>query len=180
MDPQYQAALRHALRLLARKGYFENALREKLRARCPDPDAVEKVIDKLKSLNYLNDLHLAAGLARGWREERDLLLAASLARGWREERSWGRHRVVHELMRRGLSKDAAEASIQPLFAEQTEAGALARAVAKWQRSHGPAKSAADRKKLADYLARRGFDFADIRRQVPRIDTDGEDEPYDWQ
>ena len=164
MDPQYQAALRHALRLLARKGYFENALREKLRARCPDPDAVEKVIDKLRSLNYLNDLHLAAGLARGWREER----------------SWGRHRIVHELVRRGLAKDAAEASIQPLFAEQTEAGALAKAAAKWQRQHGPAKSAADRKKLADYLARRGFDFADIRRHVPRIDTDGEDEPYDWQ
>jgi regulatory protein len=164
MEPQFQRALRHAIRLLARKGYFENALRDKIRTRCPDEVIVEKVIDKLKSLNYLNDL----------------LLAADLTRTWLSERLWGRRRILHELTRRGLARETAEACVDRILDEHPESEPLAKASAKWRRLHGPVKTQADRKKLADYLARQGFDFADIREHLPPVTPDREDEPYDWQ
>ena len=80
----------------------------------------------------------------------------------------------------GQGREAAERCVAQILVEKPEVKSPARVVTKWLRLHGPVRTAADRRKLADYLARQGFDFAEIREHLPRVSPDGEDEPYDWQ
>jgi len=120
MPPDDTRLLQYAVRLLARRGYPEKALRERLLRRSADAAAVEKVIDKLKALNYLNDFHWA-GLC---------------ARAWAVERHWGPHRILHELVGRGVDAATAERVLAATLAEHPEAEVLEQAVAKWQRLAG--------------------------------------------
>jgi SOS response regulatory protein OraA/RecX len=162
MAPDDTRLLQYAVRLLARKGYPEKALRERLLRRSPDPAAVEKVIDKLKGLNYLNDFHWA-GLC---------------ARAWAAERHWGPHRIRHELAARGVDAAVAEAALAGALAEHPEPDILESAVARWLRVSGPPRSLQDLKRLESFLARRGFTFERIRERLAEIHLPAEDDTYD--
>lgn len=162
MPPDDTRLLQYAVRLLARRGYPEKALRERLLRRSADAAAVEKVIDKLKALNYLNDFHWA-GLC---------------ARAWVVERHWGPHRIRHELVERGVDAATAERVLAATMAEHPEPEVLEQAVAKWQRLDGPPRRVADLKRLETYLARRGFGFDRIRERLAEIELPAEDDTDD--
>ena len=153
------APLNYALRLLARKAYSEKALQGKLSSRFPDPAAVHKTMDKLRSMNYLNDPRLAAELARS----RIL------------DHRWGPRRVKQGLVFRHLLPAGIVAeAIQAALAEQGEAETLNQAVNKWVRSHGEIMDIRDLLRLNNFLLRQGFNPDQIRHRLAEFRLRNED------
>ena len=154
--------LQYAGRLLSRKAYSEHALRQKLTGRFgPDP-AIENVIDKLKALNYLNDLQLAADLAAGWAGRK----------------GWGSRRIRHELQSRGYAGEAVEAAAARADAEHEPGQRLEEAVAKWLRIHGAPGRLGDLKRLENYLLRQGFEPHLIGKRISAISILPEENEHD--
>lgn len=81
----YEEAMAYALRLLAARAYSEKRLGEKLAARFPE-EAVERVLERLKAMGYLDDRAFARSFVETHRKYGPLKLKALLrARGVPEE-----------------------------------------------------------------------------------------------
>lgn len=153
------APLNYALRLLARKAYSEKAMREKLLSRFPEPAIVNKTMDKLRSMNYLNDPRLAVELARS------RLL----------DHHWGPRRARQELVFRHLLPAGIVAeAIQTALTEQDEEEILNQAVKKWLRSHGEIMDIRDLLRLNNFLLRQGFNPERIRSRLAEFRLRNED------
>ena len=70
-----------------------------------------------------------------------------------------------ELYKRGLAHDLIEQVLSEVYQEFPEEELAADLVAKWRRSMNDAITESDVMKLAQSLARKGFDWNNIRRQV---------------
>ncbi len=151
MESPEKALLHYAVRLLARKSYSVQSMRRKLERRQGAGPAVEKVIDKLAGLNYLNDFRFAVMYARS------RLL----------ERQWGPRRITHELVSQGVAEETAERALDEILTSHPERQIFDSAVAKWHRTHGPVRDLKELKRLNDYLIRQGFSLALIRETVTR-------------
>lgn len=149
MGPDDPAVLRKALRLLAIQGRSEAEMRRRLSA-VGDPAAVEKVVDKLRSLKYLDDAELARALA-----EKHLVRALH-----------GPCRTRLEMERAGLPPDLVQSAIDATLEEHPARELLARAVHKEARGFPEGvPDPRDRRRLFDRLARRGFDPETIREAI---------------
>lgn len=128
-------ALRRAAALLASRDLSRRELTDHLTRKGVSPEDAEAAADRMAELGVLNDAACAAAWVR---------------RG--VERGWGPRRVEAELFHRGIDRDTQREAMASV--EDWTAVALS-----WLRRRGedPADPAA-RKKLADGLARRGFDW----------------------
>jgi len=154
--------LQYAGRLLSRKAYSEHALRQKLERRFGAGPAIEIVIDKLKALNYLNDLQLAADLAAGWAGRK----------------GWGTRRIRHELQSRGYPGEAVQTAASRADAESEPRQRLEEVLAKWVRIHGTPVRLSELKKLENHLLRQGFEAHLIGERISAIPISFEDTEHD--
>ncbi|HYE59199.1 MAG TPA: regulatory protein RecX, partial [Rhodothermales bacterium] len=118
-----------------------------------------------------------------WLDGRGLLDDAAYAEQYAESRrlgqGYGPERVRQELRRRGVDGETAARAVEQRYAEdETLAMALSQAERRWPslaREPDPRKR---RKKLFDFLVRRGFSFDTARRAVETVSGaetgDGED------
>lgn len=140
-DPQERRVLQAAVRLLAAKAYTRKSLSERLTARFPDEGAIiEKVVDLLAGLGYIDDFAYAVGFARS------RLL----------ERGWGARRVERQLEAAGVPENLAARVVADVLAERPEAGLLADAADRWVERNGPPANLKGLRRLGDYLIRQGF------------------------
>jgi regulatory protein len=159
METQFRAALQYAVRLLSRKSYTELELRRKLDKRFPQSPANEQVIGRCRELNFLDDGQYARFFAR------NRII----------ERLWGPHRVLFELEQRGVPPALAQAAVDDVWQETSEAEVLEQAVGKWLKVHGRVRRLQDLARLRNYLLRQGFNSADIRERLNRIKIDDRNE-----
>ena len=149
LTPREREVLRYALRLLGIRARSEGEMRKRLLAR-GETDIVEKIIDKLNSMKYLDDADLARNLA-----ERHLLRALH-----------GPYRARQEMERDGIPSDLVQSAIDRVLEEHPEDELLARAMAKelkvMREQDFPA---AECRKLFDRLARRGYELERIREAI---------------
>lgn len=135
-----------ALRLLGRRDYSTEELREKLLAKDHPPDAVQTTIDGLTADGLLDDRRVALGHVR----------TASQVKGR------GRLRIIRELEARGVPSATIRDALETLPAED-ERAALERVLA---RSRLPARpAAADQRRLFARLMRRGYSADLIARAL---------------
>jgi regulatory protein len=137
------AAYDVALRLLARREHSARELQQKLAARGVDGGASREAIDKLQGQHYQDDGRFA-----------EMLVRSRVAQGY------GPQRIRAELKTHGL----ADARIRELL-EAAEVDWDASARDQLRRHYG-AKAAADhaeRARRAQFLLRRGFAAATVRR-----------------
>ncbi len=142
-----------ALRMLERRSRTAAELRQRLGRRGHAPAAVDATIARLATVGLLDDEAYARQFAR-------TRLAAGRAAPSRLER---------ELVRRGLDRQTAAAALQDVLTEDAVdvAAILDEAVRRRMAMLAKLDAATRRRRLFAYLARRGFDAADIRSAIER-------------
>lgn len=151
---QEKQAMVTSLRLLAATPKSRKALEEKLKERGYAIEIVEKVLGKLERQGILNDSSFAQSVMQ------TLLI----------HRPSGRKRISYELKKRGIGQALVEQLMEKYPAREEREKAIELASNKWDRWENLEK-AKRRKKLYDFLVRRGFDFALSREAVEWVERD---------
>ncbi len=156
----YEKTLARAFRLLAARPRSEAVLRERLLEKAwAETAVVDRVINRLKELGYLNDEQFAASYAAS------KLTAKPL----------GRTRLRRDLHRKKISSQAAEQALDEVYAEHSEEELIDTAIAKRIRLKGRPQTREETKKLFDYLLRLGFGYDLVIRKVKAVGRTDEDE-----
>lgn len=149
-----------ALSLLATRARGRRELSDRLRAKGYGPDAVDHAMAEAERLGLLDDVAFAAS----WVRDR--------LRG----RPRGTHALVAELGRKGIDREVARSAVSRVLDERGthDSELCIQAAEKWRRTRGGRTDSADieerrrvERRLAAYLARRGFSTADIRAAMER-------------
>ncbi len=143
-----QRCLNAALRLIAYRPRSEKEVRQRLQRHGFDGEYLEKSIAKLKEQGLIDDI----AFARFWKENRETFSPRS------------RRMTKLELKRKGLSNDI----IEQVIGEIDEGESAYRAAAKRATRLSKIDYQDFRKRLGDYLGRRGFNYSIINEITERI------------
>ena len=138
---QYKRARERALRLLALRSRSRAELRKKLAERDFTKSAIERVLENLGELGYLDDEAFAVNRARH--------LAVN--------RLYGNRKIEEQLREKGIDREAARAVIHEVREEFPEMEGIARSAAK--KLHGRGIGGLDKKErlaLARTLQGKGY------------------------
>lgn len=151
-DP-LRSLMHRAGALLARRAYSRGQLRDKL-APHADPPQIEAALDRLQQLNLLNDADYAYNSAVRWIKQE----------------GWGAYKVRHRLLLRQIPEHTAEAAIERVRQEISDARALADYLDRRERTQPLPEDRKGIHKLIMSLRRRGFPEEAIwnvlRRRIP--------------
>ena len=144
----------YALDLLSARAYTTRNLRRKLTQKEYDPAEVEATVDRLVAAGLLDDAKFAREFAR-----QKLTTGGSSVR-----------RVQRALAVRGISPDLARAATDTVIEEEEVdiEQSIEAAAKKKVASMGDLDRDVKRRRLFAFLARRGFEIADIKRTVDRL------------
>lgn len=144
-----EAAYQRALMLLSYRARSEHEVRQKLAEKGFEPPVVDEVIERLKGERFIGD----AEFARLWTENRS------------QFRPRSRRMLRYELKIKGVSEEHIEKALETADDE----GALAyQAGVRYARRLAGADQELFRKRLAGFLARRGFSYGTIAPVIRRI------------
>ena len=142
------AAMAAALRLLSFRPRSEAELRQRLARRGTHPVLVDESIDRLRHSGLVDD----EAFARSWVESRDQVSPRS------------RRLLAAELRGKGVARQI----VQESLADLDEEDAAYRAAARRARSLATLPYADFRRRLGDFLLRRGFGYETVRSTVTRL------------
>lgn len=142
-------ALSAALAFLAYRPRSEREVRDRLRQKGYPPEAIAAAVEKLQGWRYLDD----ADFARRWVENRET------------HQPRGRRLLEQELRRKGIDRDTARETVEDAGIDE-RAAALELARDRLRRLSG-GDPATNRRRLADFLARRGYGWDVVR---PTLDA----------
>ncbi|TAN42939.1 MAG: regulatory protein RecX [Nitrospirae bacterium] len=148
-------AKKYALRLLSYRGRSERELTEKLRTRGFGPDVIVSTLEYLKRAGFVDDA----------------LLAESLKRQAYENKLYGYGGAKLFLAQRGLSKEVIEAALD--YDETVELEKVYKLVARKKGTAGKSQTVQDRRRLWNFLARRGYSPETIKKAMRSQDIDEE-------
>jgi regulatory protein len=144
-----------ALRLLTRRDYGTQELRQRLLAKGFPAEAVEAAVARGIELGYLDDARHVEQLSRS-------LLATGRAAG---------PRLLLELRRRGLPEELIHAAVSAGRAAGVEDQALRTLIARrFPTFNFSAADDRERRRVVSYLQRRGFPFDRILNELKRTDS----------
>ncbi len=143
-----------ALHYLAYRPRTEHEVRQKLLRSDYAEDVVESVIARLHELRYLDDATYA----------HDYVRSRFASRGY------GPRRLQTELRRRGVRPALIEAALDEFIgADDALDAARTHAAKRWPRLAKEEDPFKRRKKLTDFLLRRGFGYDTVRRVVEELE-----------
>ena len=145
-EEQLRQAKLKALRLLERMDRTEAQLREKLLQAEFDPEMVEKAIAYVKSFGYINDEAYIENFIQSKRETKS------------------RKEIYALLLGKGVSSEQIDLVFEQCYEKNTEQEAISRLIRKRNVDILHA-SEQELHKLYGYLARKGFQYDDIRQVI---------------
>lgn len=151
-EGQEKQAWVSALRFLTATPKSRRGLKQKLEERGFAREIVEKILGRLEEEKLLDDR----------------LLAQSLFQSFSNCRPSGRQRIRFEMEKRGIGEGLIEELLQKYSPEEEREKALELARDKWGRWQR-FDTKKRRKKLYDFLVRRGFDFTVSREVVAKVE-----------
>jgi len=148
-----EGAHRAALRAVARRAHARFDLRRRLLQKQHPPAAVDGALERLAWQGLLDDVQFARDYA-----------GAKAARGR------GPSRLVRDLLAQGVERRVAEEAVRAALADDgADPGAAVRAVAeKRARQLAGLPAPVRKRRLAAFLARRGFQGAEVRAIVEAL------------
>lgn len=142
-----------ALNFLSYKARTEREIRSKLARSGFSESVADAVVERLYALHYLDD----AAYAR------------SFVAGRFRSRGYGPARIRGDLMRRGVDRNMIEEALgEVLQPDETLEAAREQAEKRWARLTSEPDLQKRRKKLSDYLLRRGFSYDTVRAVVESV------------
>ncbi|MFQ5707378.1 MAG: RecX family transcriptional regulator [bacterium] len=154
LKEEKKGAKNKAFRYLAGRAHSEKELRDKLRLKGFSKPIVEEVLAELKVLKFIDDS----------------AFAASYVRSRMINRPCGETLLRHELWQKGVSEEIAKSAVKAFFSEHNQVE-VARALAEKLRPRYSRLDATKRKKrLSDFLLRRGFAW-ELVKEVVEINTE---------
>lgn len=153
VDKENKWAIReYMLRLLGRRDHARNELRDKaLRKEFPS-GVIEEVLDELSEKNYINNL----GFAKKFTRDKF------------EFNKWGINKIRSELFRKGISEKEIIIALQEISSNKninTVKQLILKNRSKFERVADPQKR---KKKIFDFLLRKGYDSNTILKQIPTL------------
>jgi regulatory protein len=108
--------------------------------------------------------------AKGWLDD------AAFAQAWIEDRAdrkkYGKRRLALELQRKGVDEESLQAALEGVLEEEELERAFALAERRWDAEEtaewDSQTRAAEKRKLTDFLFRRGFSWATIKQVFARL------------
>lgn len=155
MTGSAREAKRYSLKLLAYRGRSEQELRGRLARKDFEESVIESVTQDLKKAGFIDDTQLAINLKRQAREGRLL----------------GHHAARMFLLKRGLSREVVDAVLD--YDQDEELYALRRLLEKKARLADDIQTPAGRRRLWNFLVRKGYSTEIIRRAMKELDYDEE-------
>lgn len=140
-----------AVRLLARREHGTQELKRKLAAKGHDPDAIERVVEKLGAKRLVSDDRFVAGFVHH-----------------HAKRGQGPMRIRAELRQQGIPDDSIDRALQHADLEWDQLAAQAR---RRKFAASLPKSLAERAKQSRFLQYRGFTADQIRAALTGKDGD---------
>lgn len=141
----YQSSLRSAFRLLSYRPRSEAEMRARLTDKGVPPTVVEKTIERLIVLGFLDDTEFA----RYWVEVRN------------QSRPRGKRLLSQELRLKGISKEITRQAITPVSEEDAAYRAAQRQAIRLNNTEWKIF----RRRLGDFLLRRGFDYDVLNKTI---------------
>lgn len=139
------------IRLLAVRSHSEAELKRKLGARKFAQEQIGAAIERARLEGYVNDGRFAS----------------EFALYGRDRKAWAPGRTRQELKQRGVADDLIEVTIREVFADlDLREQALQLAKARARRMSGDTES--NRRRLAGFLARRGYSVSVCRDVVDEV------------
>ncbi|OGW78156.1 MAG: hypothetical protein A2Z83_05425 [Omnitrophica bacterium GWA2_52_8] len=155
-DTPFEQAWIISLRLLAASPKSTKELARRLASKCFAEDIISKVVTKLENERYLNDEVLARQLL-----EKFTRLQPS-----------GSKRILFELKRRGIPAAICNSVVSALVEDKEADRAMEIGMARWEKSE-KLPLLKRKKKVFDYLLRRGFNYQQSRDIVEKLETSAE-------
>ncbi|HEY6343093.1 MAG TPA: RecX family transcriptional regulator [Bryobacteraceae bacterium] len=149
-----EGLMNFAGRTLARRARSLNEVRARLRQRAERPEDVEQVISRLKQAGLLDDRQFAD----------------SFARGQKENRSFGKARVMRDLMARRVAPAVAKQAAESTYADADEVELIEKFLERKYRGRDLAGLLAEENKLAAVYRRlrtAGFSASNSLRVLNR-------------
>lgn len=151
MDDSALALLGRARAWCASAEQCASAVRRKLRDWGADADTVEMVVDRLCEEGYVDDVRFA----RAYCESKML------------RSGWGRLKVMHQLALKGLPREAVNAGMEAVDGE-AYMSALEEAARKKDATLRESDPAVRRRKLAAFLAQRGYTMEEVEATLRKM------------
>ncbi len=142
-DLEKKAKLR-AMRLLERMDRTETQLRQKLKNDQYPEDVIDAAIQYVASFGYIND----GNYARRFVENR--------------QQSKSKREIQAALIQKGVSRDIIAQALEEGYESVDESSAIQRLATK-RRFDAQTATDAEKKKMQDYLLRKGFRYEDISK-----------------
>lgn len=153
---RFQRCFNAAIRYLGYRPRSEAELRDRLRQRGFDDENIEAVTSRLKEQGLVND----TAFAQFWRDNRQSFSPRS------------RWLTQLELRRKGIASDIIDQTVEAI---DDDDGAYQAALRKIQ-SLSRSDYQSFRRRLGEYLRRRGFSYEVINRTVERLWRDQDEQP----
>jgi regulatory protein len=158
-DSDDQRAYEAGLRLIAYRDRTVHELRTRLADKGFAPEAIERALERLKRLGYLDD---AAYCER--------TITETLA-----SRPAGPRWITDRLRLKGVHPEVIREVLARAYPDELSEQMACRVAAKRLSRYRGDEPQARRRKLAGYLSRRGFDYDDVQKALRRVLGELDDE-----
>lgn len=146
-EPTIEVARKIALRMLESSARSRKEITQKLeRAGLPET-IIEQVLQEIEERGWVND----TSFAQDWVEDRA------------DRKGYGKRRLGQELQRKGIDPKTIQEALERVDPEDEKQRALALVQKKWAKLEESADIAREKRRLSDFLLRRGFSYGVIRQ-----------------
>lgn len=146
MEDMLVQAKKKALRLLESMDRTEEQLRLKLKQKAFSDEAIDEAIEYVKSFGYINDERYAECYILG------------------RQKTKSRREIYASLCQKGMAKEIVEQAMETCYESYDEKDTI-RTVAEKKHYSESDSSEEEKKKIYQYLLRRGFRNEDIRQVI---------------
>ncbi len=153
-EDEYKRALSAAFAHMSHSEKSEKQMRNFLEKKEFSPAAIEQAVIRLQELGYLDDAALAENFIAG-------------------SKTLGRRAIEYKLREKGLARETIQEALEALD-EDTQLAAAKALVAKQAQKYAGLEEKIRRRKLSEFLARRGFDWDTITEALGETTEDWEE------
>ncbi len=156
-DEEFQRAYAAAWRLLGLCDRSKKDLKERLTKKGYSSEVVEKVLGQLESMGYIDDERFALKFAM------DAV----------KRKNAGPEAIRYGLQKKGIQREIIDGTVSKVFQDNDEKEVARRAVGKKleMRSQKSEVRRDEKKRLSDYLRRKGFSYDIIRVTLKEIEKE---------